>query len=280
MQPITLIQQKSNSNQRIQSKKRKSRNQNTSIDDDDELDLSLQIKTTRSGRKVAPKKEGEVNSSVSSTTGNSSNSESSRVSTSRSNNFNGSPNNVASGSNNTKSANVHLLPNPIPISIPEGPKSDYITKEVQDLLLDGYCCSPRKLAGLKGKLIALKDAVIPFRLYTRRTNKFHSQCLTLANGDCDQSFPIPQDVKLEISHWLTILNQWNGKEINVSSTVKCVADLTSASQRFYHCLYQCHKARRYTYDSNSSTGEKFPMKNNHAVPSHIFHSRNSIEALT
>ncbi|KAM9974288.1 hypothetical protein ACTFIR_012809 [Dictyostelium discoideum] len=38
--------------------------------------------------------------------------------------------------------NVHLLPNfkpmpnPIPFSIPEGPKSDCITKEVQDLLLD------------------------------------------------------------------------------------------------------------------------------------------------
>ncbi|KAM9954220.1 hypothetical protein ACTFIW_003761 [Dictyostelium discoideum] len=28
------------------------------------------------------------------------------------------------------------MPIPIPISIPEGPKSDYITKEVQDLLLD------------------------------------------------------------------------------------------------------------------------------------------------
>ncbi|KAM9943637.1 hypothetical protein ACTFIT_001926 [Dictyostelium discoideum] len=60
---------------------------------------------------------------------------------------------------------------------------------------------PRKLAGLKGKLIALKDAVIPFRLYTRLTNKFHSQCLTLDNGDWDQSFPIPQEVKSEISHW-------------------------------------------------------------------------------
>ncbi|KAM9955140.1 hypothetical protein ACTFIW_008804 [Dictyostelium discoideum] len=78
-----------------------------------------------------------------------------------------------------------------------------------------HCCSPRKLAGLKGKLIALKDAVIPFILYTRRTNKFHSQCLTLANGDWDQSFPIPQDVKSEISHWLTVLNQWNGKEISL-----------------------------------------------------------------
>ncbi|KAM9974213.1 hypothetical protein ACTFIR_003929 [Dictyostelium discoideum] len=78
-----------------------------------------------------------------------------------------------------------------------------------------YCCSPRKLAGLKGKLIALKDAVIPFRLYTRQTNKFHSQCLTLANGDWDQSLPIPQEVKSEISHWLKVLNQWNGKEISL-----------------------------------------------------------------
>ncbi|KAM9962831.1 hypothetical protein ACTFIR_005748 [Dictyostelium discoideum] len=58
LQPITPRQQYSNSNQRNQSKKRKSRNQNTPSDDDDddELDLSLQIKTTRSGRKVTPKR--------------------------------------------------------------------------------------------------------------------------------------------------------------------------------------------------------------------------------
>nr|AAA33195.1 ORF3 [Dictyostelium discoideum] len=93
-------------------------------------------------------------------------------------------------------------------------KKKSVIKEIRNFLkLD--CCSPRKLAGLKGKLIALKDAVIPFRLYTRRTNNFHSQCLTLANGDWDQSFPIPQDVKSEISHWLIVLNQWNGKEISL-----------------------------------------------------------------
>ncbi|KAM9967259.1 hypothetical protein ACTFIR_007499 [Dictyostelium discoideum] len=93
-------------------------------------------------------------------------------------------------------------------------KKKSIIKEIRNFLkLD--CCSPRKLAGLKGKLIALKDAVIPFRLYTRQTNKFHSQCLTLANGDWDVSFPIPQEVKSEISHWLTVLNQWNGKEISL-----------------------------------------------------------------
>ncbi|KAM9972495.1 hypothetical protein ACTFIW_006038 [Dictyostelium discoideum] len=97
------------------------------------------------------------------TTGNSSNGKSSSGSNGRSNNFNGSPSNVASGSENAKSTRryqqpfskeqevnlpvenglkVHLLPNfkqmpdPIPFSIPEGPKSDCITKEVQDLLLD------------------------------------------------------------------------------------------------------------------------------------------------
>ncbi|KAM9975689.1 hypothetical protein ACTFIW_003638 [Dictyostelium discoideum] len=93
-------------------------------------------------------------------------------------------------------------------------KKKSVIKEIRNFLkLD--CCSPRKLAGLKGKLISLKDAVIPFRLYTRRTNKFHPQCLTLTNGDWDQSFPIPQDVKSEISNWLTVLNQWNGKEISL-----------------------------------------------------------------
>ncbi|KAM9954710.1 hypothetical protein ACTFIW_003310 [Dictyostelium discoideum] len=74
-------------------------------------------------------------------------------------------------------------------------KKKSVIKEIRNFLkLD--CCSPRKLAGLKGKLIALKDAVIPFQNW-------------------DQSFPIPQDVKSEISHWLTVLNQWNGKEISL-----------------------------------------------------------------
>ncbi|KAM9975919.1 hypothetical protein ACTFIR_009760 [Dictyostelium discoideum] len=58
-------------------------------------------------------------------------------------------------------------------------KKKSVIKEIRNFL-KLECCSPRKLAGLKGKLIALKDAVIPFRLYTRQTNKFHSQCLTLA----------------------------------------------------------------------------------------------------
>ncbi|KAM9972553.1 hypothetical protein ACTFIR_011920 [Dictyostelium discoideum] len=63
--------------------------------------------------------------------------------------------------------------------------------------------------------MVLKDLVIPLWLYTSLTNKFHSQCLTLSNGDRDQSFLVHQDVKSEISHWLTVLNQWNEKEISL-----------------------------------------------------------------
>ncbi|KAN0040727.1 hypothetical protein ACTA71_009065 [Dictyostelium dimigraforme] len=93
-------------------------------------------------------------------------------------------------------------------------KKKSVIKEIRNFLkLDQ--CSPPKLAGLKGKLIALKDAIIPFRLYTSQTNKFHTKCPTLANGDWDQSFPVPQEVKSEISIWLTVLNQWNGKEISL-----------------------------------------------------------------
>ncbi|KAM9943595.1 hypothetical protein ACTFIT_006993, partial [Dictyostelium discoideum] len=59
-------------------------------------------------------------------------------------------------------------------------KKKSVIKELRNFLKLDFC-SPRKLAGLIGKLIALKDAVIPFRLYTRRTNKFHSQCLRLGS---------------------------------------------------------------------------------------------------
>ncbi|KAM9954861.1 hypothetical protein ACTFIW_000964 [Dictyostelium discoideum] len=81
-------------------------------------------------------------------------------------------------------------------------KKKSVIKEIRNFLkLD--CCSPRKLAGLKGKLIALKDAVIPFRLYTH--------------------------VKSEISHWLTVLNQWNGKEISLFTSYDDVLT-TNASE--------------------------------------------------
>ncbi|KAN0037798.1 hypothetical protein ACTFIV_003153 [Dictyostelium citrinum] len=93
--------------------------------------------------------------------------------------------------------------------VPKEKKS--VIKEIRNFLKLGSC-TPRKLAGLNGKLIALKDAVIPFRLYTRKTNKFHCQCMSLSNGDWNQSLVIPQDVKSEISNWLT---QWNGKEISL-----------------------------------------------------------------
>ncbi|KAM9975438.1 hypothetical protein ACTFIW_013319 [Dictyostelium discoideum] len=42
------------------------------------------------------------------------------------------------------------------------------------------------------------------------------------------SFPI-KDVKSEISHWLTVLNQWNGKEINIFPSYDCIL-ATNASE--------------------------------------------------
>ncbi|KAM9975570.1 hypothetical protein ACTFIW_005443 [Dictyostelium discoideum] len=86
-----------------------------------------------------------VNSSGNNTTGNSSNSKSSNG---RSNNFNGSPSNVASVcrelclpnfcQEDVNGLKVYLLPNfepmsnPIPISIPDGPKSDcYLMQQYQ-----------------------------------------------------------------------------------------------------------------------------------------------------
>ncbi|KAM9972507.1 hypothetical protein ACTFIW_006050 [Dictyostelium discoideum] len=97
------------------------------------------------------------------------------------------------------------------------------------LQIDSVSMKLLKTCWFKGKLIALKDAVIPFRLYTRRTNKFHSQCLTLANGDWDQSFPIPQDVKSEISHWLTVSKPMEWEEISLFQ-VTTMFSTTDASE--------------------------------------------------
>ncbi|KAM9975685.1 hypothetical protein ACTFIW_003634 [Dictyostelium discoideum] len=64
--------------------------------------------------------------------------------------------------------------------VPREKEKSFI-KEIRNFLkLD--CCSPRKLAGLKGKLIALKDVVITFKLYIRRTNKLLSQCHSRQSG--------------------------------------------------------------------------------------------------
>ncbi|KAM9994433.1 hypothetical protein ACTFIZ_012879 [Dictyostelium cf. discoideum] len=57
---------------------------------------------------------------------------------------------------------------------------------------------PKKTCCFKRKANRSERCSHPIQTLTRRTNKFHSQCLTLANGDWDQSFPIPQEVKLEI----------------------------------------------------------------------------------
>ncbi|KAM9974289.1 hypothetical protein ACTFIR_012810 [Dictyostelium discoideum] len=102
---------------------------------------------------------------------------------------------------------------------------------------------PKKTC-LNGKLIALKDAVIPFRLYTH----------------WDQSFPILQDVKSEISHWFKVLNQWNGKEISLFPSYEYV--LTT------RIMYRFHSQKRKQSNQNLT----IPVVNNsieHVVNSSI-----------
>ncbi|KAM9957119.1 hypothetical protein ACTFIR_003856 [Dictyostelium discoideum] len=41
--------------------------------------------------------------------------------------------------------------------------------------------------------------------------------------------PIPQDAKSKVSYWLTVLNQWNGKEINLFPSYDYVL-ITDASE--------------------------------------------------
>ncbi|KAN0025495.1 hypothetical protein ACTFIU_003756 [Dictyostelium citrinum] len=95
------------------------------------------------------------------------------------------------------------------------------------------CHQRDQIIRLKGKLFALKDEVIPFRLYTRKTDKFHCHCLSLSNGDWDQSFIIPQDVKSEISNWLTLCHSIelteNVKEISLFPSYNSVIT-TDASE--------------------------------------------------
>ncbi|KAM9975443.1 hypothetical protein ACTFIW_013324 [Dictyostelium discoideum] len=155
----------------------------TDLNESDTLKMFAKIETERSNAKKS------VNSSGNKTTGNSGNSKFSSGSNGRSNNFNGSPSNVASeeqevnlplggrlfhrkqvwkesglpnfGQEVVNGLKVHLLPkfkpmpNPIPISIAGGPKSDCITKEAQNLLLDdviGY-----QVADLQIGKISIKE---------------------------------------------------------------------------------------------------------------------------
>ncbi|KAM9974165.1 hypothetical protein ACTFIR_003881 [Dictyostelium discoideum] len=121
------------------------------------------------------------------------------------------------------------------------------------------CKSIRKLTGLKGNLIVLKGSIIPFRLYTRRTNKFHSQCLRLANGDWDQSFPIPQDVKSIV---FTLVNsykpmEWKGNK-SFSKLRLCSHNRCLCCEAITELvLNNADKfSRRRPSNSASNTGEK------------------------
>ncbi|KAM9975672.1 hypothetical protein ACTFIW_000789 [Dictyostelium discoideum] len=91
-------------------------------------------------------------------------------------------------------------------------------------------CSPRKLAGLKLKLISLKDAVTPIILFTSRTNKSHSQCPTLSVSLSPKEIVInhtPHSLRLQVRdfsmvramEWesVTTMFQWSTTQSNMSS---------------------------------------------------------------
>ncbi|KAM9974261.1 hypothetical protein ACTFIR_012782 [Dictyostelium discoideum] len=106
-------------------------------------------------------------------------------------------------------------------------KKKSVIKEIRNFLkLD--CCSPRKLAGLKGKLIALKDAVIPFRLYTRQTNNY-DYVLTTDASESGAGATLKKGNKI-IKTWSF---QWSTTQSNMSSNRREMLALLMAYQALY-----------------------------------------------
>ncbi|EAL73840.1 hypothetical protein DDB_G0267206 [Dictyostelium discoideum AX4] len=107
-------------------------------------------------------------------------------------------------------------------------KKKSVIKEIRNFLkLD--CCSPRKLAGLKGKLMALKDAVIPFRLYTRRTNNLfpsYDYVLTVVNNSIKHVIKSSRNARAV-----------NGLSIAMSETEQLQAE-DSNRQHYHSFLHQ------------------------------------------
>ncbi|KAM9954210.1 hypothetical protein ACTFIW_003751 [Dictyostelium discoideum] len=107
-------------------------------------------------------------------------------------------------------------------------KKKSVIKEIRNFLkLD--CCSPRKLAGLKGKLIALKDAVIPFRLYTRQTNKKSVYVLTTDASELGAGATLKKGNKT-IKTWSF---QWSTTQSNMSSNRREMLALLMAYQALW-----------------------------------------------
>ncbi|KAM9954782.1 hypothetical protein ACTFIW_003382 [Dictyostelium discoideum] len=80
----------------------------------------------------------------------------------------------------------------------------------------------------------------------------HSDSKLVEQTNWDQSFPIPQDVKSEISHWLTVFNQWNGKEISPNSTTLETGDYST---------FQSHVFSSYTRFRNFCTSNSLNPAN-------------------
>eukprot|EP01132_Coremiostelium_polycephalum_P010169 gene10169-12475_t len=111
--------------------------------------------------------------------------------------------------------------------IPQDKKKGVI-KEIQSVLKKEYC-SLRNLASVKGKLISIKEAVIPNSLYQRKTLRFQNQMIKKSKGNWEFKFQLPKQVKKELKEWIQHLEKWNGKEILLSPNPDYILE-TDASE--------------------------------------------------
>jgi hypothetical protein len=72
--------------------------------------------------------------------------------------------------------------------------------------------SARTLARLLGKITAMSNAILPWRLRTRAMLFTKNQILREA-GDWDSFFPLSSRVLTELEFWLTSIQEWNGRNI-------------------------------------------------------------------
>jgi hypothetical protein len=73
--------------------------------------------------------------------------------------------------------------------------------------------SARDLARVLGKITAMSNAILPWRLRTRATLLHKNQVLK-AGTPWDRVLPISETVSDELKFWLTNFKEWNGKPIH------------------------------------------------------------------
>lgn len=87
-----------------------------------------------------------------------------------------------------------------------------LRKEVRKLKNRGRA-SARELSRILGKITAMSNAILPWRLRTRATLLSKNQAIRSRLG-WDHPFPLSRPVLDELKFWLTEVQNWNGKPIH------------------------------------------------------------------